>query len=81
MYFVGDIGDRFYGMHDTRAMSDGCPWPWVSFFKDHLLGEKSWWVFPHVFVRFQGGASYVLKPKLPLFPYGRGWETQPDSRG
>ena len=25
--------------------------------------------------------KYVLGSKLPLFPYSRGWETQPNSRG
>ena len=25
--------------------------------------------------------SNVLGSKLPLFPYNRGWETQPNSRG
>ena len=29
----------------------------------------------------QSRRRYVLGSKLPLFPYGRGWETQPNSRG
>ena len=40
-------------------------------------GEIGAWKFPTNFVR----VSHVLGSKVPLFPYNRGWETQPNNRG